>query len=155
MRDIATLRRQSKQGRAPGLNRSSYANLFGGLLVGVPAALLGAAIWTLFSLITEMRLGLVALAVGALVGLGVRSGGKGTTADFGVLGALLTVAACALGQTMCQIALNANLHRVSYLHELQAASLSDAFTQALHNSTLLTAIIYAGGVCVAFRLSMK
>jgi hypothetical protein len=155
MREIATFIRQSKERRKARLKRSAYATLAGGLMVGVPAAILGAVLWAAFSIITSMMLGLVAVAVGFLVGSGVRSGGRGTTADFGVLGGVLTLAACALGQMLGQVIVNANVHGMNYLTELLASSPSGVFSQVWQNFTFLTAMIYVAGICTGSYRSIN
>src|SRR5947209_9298105 len=54
---------------------------------GLGAAVLGAILWALFVYVTNMEIGLVAIAVGALVGYSVQKAGRGSDPKFGLLGA--------------------------------------------------------------------
>ena len=86
---------------APGSARSKVradgANLPMGLLAGVIAAAIGAALWAGATVLTGYQIGWMAIGVGALVGVAVRTAGKGTTTVFGILGAALALGGCMLG----------------------------------------------------------
>jgi hypothetical protein len=70
---------------------------------GIAAAVVGAILWAVFVYATNMELGLVAIAVGALVGYAVRTAGHGIDAKFGVLGAVCAAFGWALGTILCDI----------------------------------------------------
>ena len=64
---------------------------------GLVAALLGAGLWAAFTVATEMQLGLIAIAIGYVVGQAIQRVGKGIDTKFGVLGALCALFGCVLG----------------------------------------------------------
>jgi hypothetical protein len=72
-------------------------SLVGGLLAGGVAALAGAGIWTLVTVLTGYQIGFMAIGVGFLVGLAVQFAGKGINKIFGVMGAALALIGCLLG----------------------------------------------------------
>ena len=72
-------------------------SLGGGLLAGVVAALLGAGVWALVTVLTGYQIGFMAIGVGFLVGLAVQFFGKGISKAFGVMGAALALLGCLLG----------------------------------------------------------
>jgi len=76
------------------------ASLARGLLAGVAAAALGAGLWALVTVATHRLWGLVAVAVGLLVGWAVRWAGRGSTPGFGVLGALVALGGCTVGNLL-------------------------------------------------------
>lgn len=75
-------------------------SLTGGLLAGLGAALAGAAIWAVVTVITQFQIGWMAVGLGFIVGHAVRMFGKGVTKPFGILGAGLALAGCVLGNLM-------------------------------------------------------
>lgn len=68
--------------------------------VGLVAMLAGAILWALVTVITQMELGLMAIVVGFLVGLGIQKVRKRPNRNFGILGAVLALAGCLLGNAL-------------------------------------------------------
>jgi predicted secreted protein len=73
------------------------ASLPRGFMAGAVAAAVGAALWAGVTVLTGYQIGWMAIGVGALVGVAVRTAGKGTTTTFGILGALLALGGCLAG----------------------------------------------------------
>jgi len=71
-----------------------------GLLAGLVAAAVGAALWAGVTVLTGYQIGWMAVGVGALVGVAVRAAGKGTTLAFGILGAMLALGGCLVGNLL-------------------------------------------------------
>ena len=76
------------------------SNLPLGALAGLGAAIAGAAIWAAITAATEYQIGWMAIGVGFLVGFAVRVVGKGSEASFGVVGAVLALLGCLLGNLL-------------------------------------------------------
>jgi hypothetical protein len=72
-------------------------SMVGGLLAGAVAALVGAGVWALVTVLTGYQIGFMAIGVGFLVGLAVQFFGKGINKIFGVMGAALALIGCLLG----------------------------------------------------------
>jgi hypothetical protein len=70
---------------------------------GLAAAIVGAALWAGTVFATEMKIGLIAVAVGALVGYAIRATGKGIDAKFGVLGAVCAAFGWGLGTVLSDV----------------------------------------------------
>lgn len=70
-----------------------FASLFG---------FVGAAIWAAVTLVTDYQIGLIAVAIGVLAGLGAAMGGRGRPAQ--IVGAVISAAAYFVGQTIIVIA---------------------------------------------------
>lgn len=72
-------------------------NLLLAILGGLVAALIGAAIWAVVTVSTGYQIGWMAVGIGFLVGYAVRYLGRGSSPAFGVVGAVLAVLGCAVG----------------------------------------------------------
>jgi hypothetical protein len=68
-----------------------------GIVGGVAAALIGSVVWAAITVATEYQIGWMAIGVGFLVGLAVRTFGKGMSAQFGIAGAIIALFGCLLG----------------------------------------------------------
>ena len=75
------------------------------IAAGIAAAIVGAILWAVFVYLTNMELGLVAIAVGALVGISVREAGRSAHNSFGIIGAVCAAFGWALGTVMCDFAI--------------------------------------------------
>lgn len=75
-------------------------NLVIGALTGLFATLLGAGIWALVTVVTEYQIGFMAIGIGILVGLAMRYTGKGIDPVHGIVGAVLSLLGCAVGNVL-------------------------------------------------------
>ena len=78
----------------------SEQNLPRGVLFAGGAALVGAAIWALITVLTEYQIGFMAVGVGLLVGFAMRKGGQGIEPIYGIIGATLALFGCMLGNIL-------------------------------------------------------
>ncbi|WP_268123609.1 hypothetical protein [Roseivirga pacifica] len=85
--------------------------IFGGVLV----ALLGAILWATITVITEFQIGFMAVGIGLIVGFSIRFFGAGVDQKFGILGALLALVSCLLGNILTQVGFVAQEENISYL----------------------------------------
>lgn len=67
------------------------------VVIGALAALAGAAVWALVTVLTNSQIGWLAIGIGALVGVAVRWQGRGFEVRFAVLGAALAFAGVFVG----------------------------------------------------------
>ena len=72
-------------------------SMVGGFMAGATAALVGAGVWALVTVLTGYQIGFMAIGVGFLVGLAVQFAGKGINKMFGIMGAALALVGCLLG----------------------------------------------------------
>ena len=72
-------------------------NLVVGSMAGLTAAVTGAAVWAGVTVVTEYQIGWMAVGLGFLVGIAMRTMGKGIDQVFGVVGAVMALVGCALG----------------------------------------------------------
>ncbi len=72
-------------------------NLVVGSMAGLIAAVAGAAVWAGVTVVTEYQIGWMAVGLGFLVGIAMRTMGKGIDQVFGVVGAVMALVGCVLG----------------------------------------------------------
>lgn len=71
-----------------------------GILAGAVAALVGAGVWAVVTVVTSYQIGWMAVGVGFLVGFAIRAAGKGISPAFGIAGAVLSLLGCILGNLL-------------------------------------------------------
>ena len=92
--------------------------LLRGSLAGFAAAVVGAVIWAAISLATNYQIGWMAVGIGLMVGFAIRYAGKGIDKIFGIVGALLALLGCVLGNILTVIGLVANSAELTYFDTL-------------------------------------
>jgi len=94
-------------------------NLAGGLVAGLAASLAGAVIWAVVTDATGYQIGWMAIGVGVLVGMAVRTFGKGLDSAFGVLGAVLSLLGCVAGNLFAIVGLVAEQQQIPFMSVVQ------------------------------------
>ena len=89
------------------------------IIFGILAAVAGALIWAAITVITGSQIGYVAIGLGILVGFAVKFGGKGLTPVYGVIGALLAVVSCILGNYFSGVGFVASEGDLSYTETMK------------------------------------
>jgi hypothetical protein len=129
-------------------------HLFTGILAGLVAAALGAAIWMGITIATNMHIGFVAIGVGALVGYAIRLVGNGRSMIFGIVGALLTLAGCLGGEILTVVQLSSTAERDFY-YTLTNLDLANTVTNIFNHMNVIDYVIYGIGVFEGFKLSIR
>lgn len=87
-------------------------------LFGVVAGLLGAIIWASVVLLSQFKVGFIALLVGYMVGLAVKIGARHHDDRLGYLGAGLALFGCFMGDFFTSVGWAAKYYHVSYFQVL-------------------------------------
>jgi hypothetical protein len=130
-------------------------NLVGGLVAGLGAALIGAGLWMAVTVTTGYQIGWMAVGIGVLVGLAVRYGGKGIDSSFGVVGAVLALFGCLLGNLLAMCQLIANFHEVPLMEVLGQLTPQGAVTILVETFTPIDLLFYGIAVYEGFKLSKR
>jgi hypothetical protein len=104
------------------------SNLVFAFAAGVVAMLVGTAIWVGITVATNFQIGYMAVGVGFLVGLAMRFAGRGVGQPYHLIGAVLALAGCALGNLFTGCVLVARAEEVSFGKVLSALNLEMAGT---------------------------
>ncbi len=133
--------------------RGRGENLVLGLMAGALAAALGAGLWMGVEVMTHMRLGLVAIAIGFLVGMAIRVAGHGTGMIFGIMGAALTFAGCLGGEILSRIAESSSTGH-DFFDVAQSLDWVATVTAIFSEMGPMTYLIYGIGIYEGFKLSI-
>lgn len=91
---------------------------------GLGAAIGGALIWAVVTVVTNMELGIIAVAIGYVVGQAINAVGHGRSQKFGILGAVCGLIGCVLGSVLSYLAFYADAMHVSYMDVFGVLSMS-------------------------------
>lgn len=125
--------------------------LLGGL-AGVAAALIGAVIWAVVTVTTKYQIGIVAVGIGALVGFALRKGNGGKA--FGILGAVLALFGCVLGNYFSLIALVSLQQQVSFFTMLNNADPAKVINVMWDDFLSASILFYAIAIYEGYRFSI-
>jgi hypothetical protein len=73
------------------------------LVFGLLASIVGAILWAVITVSTGYQIGYMAIAIGFIVGYTVKFAGRGNQITFGIIGAVLSLFGCLLGNYFSQI----------------------------------------------------
>ena len=135
----------------------SEQNLPLAIVAGLVSSLIGAAAWAAVSVISGYQLGLMAIAVGVLVGLAVRHLGKGISPIYSVIGAGFALFGCLFGNI---------LTIASYLAEETEMTYGAALSQMLGSPEMIVKlmsmtfspmdlIFYAIAIYEGYKLALR
>jgi len=121
---------------------------------GIAAAIVGAALWAVFTYATGMELGLIAIAVGALAGLAVRAVGKGRETRFAILGAVCAAFGCVLGMALSDVAILAKLEGVSLFSALGTLGVGGTVSLAVEAGDAMELLFVAIAVWEGWKFAV-
>ena len=130
-------------------------NLAGGIGAGVVASLVGAAIWAAVTVATGYQIGWMAIGVGFLVGMAVRTVGKGIDNIFGIAGAVLALLGCAVGNLLAVVGFVSQQESapfMSILSQLDFATIEELMVQTFSPMDLL---FYGIAIYEGYKLSFR
>jgi hypothetical protein len=124
---------------------------------GAGGAFIGAILWALITYFTEYQIGWMAIGVGFLVGLAVRTFGKGLNKIYGIIGAGFSLLGCLVGNYLAVIFLIAKFESVPFLDVFLTLVLSPALSLEIMVDTfqLLDLLFYGLAVYQGYRLSFR
>jgi hypothetical protein len=122
---------------------------------GIVAAIVGAGLWATFVYFTGTELGLIAIAVGALVGYAIRKTGHGVDWTFGVLGGACAAFGWALGTILADVALLAKNVDEPLRNVLTRLSPHEIIALAMQAADGMDLLFLAIAVWEGYRLSFR
>lgn len=133
----------------------SEQNIVAGALAGLAAALLGAGIWAVVTIVTEYQIGWLAVGIGVLVGFSVRFAGKGIDQTFGIAGAVLSLVGCVVGNVLTMTYFISVSEGMSFMDIL--VQLDFAITYELLASTfeIIDVLFYGMAVYFGYKYSFR
>lgn len=122
--------------------------------VGIAAAGAGALVWAAFVYVTNYELGLIAIAIGALVGLAIRKVGNGFDPKFSILGAACAGCGAALGIVLSDLAFLAKEAGRPMLDVASAVGPGELLSLAVRNGDPIDLLFLAIAVYEGWKLSV-
>jgi len=123
--------------------------------VGVMAMLAGAILWALVTVITQMELGLMAIVVGFVVGLGIQKVRKRPNKNFGILGAVLALAGCLLGNALSFVAFAAQQSGASFVDVLMTVNPAGLLSVMVKNFEAMDLLFYGIAIYEGFKFGSR
>lgn len=122
---------------------------------GLIAGLIGAVLWGVITAMTNYQIGFMAVAIGAGVGYAMKYAGKGIDMIFGVSGALIAVASCALGNFLSIIGFIANAEGLSYLETLSLFDFNYLLPLMAETFSPMDIVFYGIAGYVGFKFAFR
>jgi len=125
------------------------------LVAGIAAAIAGAALWALVTVAIEMKLGLIAVAVGYLVGQAIRFAGKGIDPKFGYLGAACGLLGCVLGNISSGLIFYAHIAHLDAATLISQLDLDLIRKVVIGTASPMDIVFYAIGIYEGYKFSVN
>ncbi len=123
--------------------------------IGALAAIVSAVIWAAITIATEYQIGYMAVAVGFVVGYAVRYAGKGINQEFGVLGAILALVGCLLGNLFSQVGFAANYYEVGIFEVFSVLSFGAIIDIMKESFTPMDLLFYGIAVYEGYKFAFR
>lgn len=130
-------------------------NLLFGILGGTAAAVISAIAWAIITVTTEYQIGFMAIAVGLFVGFAIRYTGKGLDSIFGIMGAVLALFGCVLGNFLSIIGFVANMEGLGYMETLGYIDLALIPELLIDTFNPMDLLFYGFAVYEGYRFSFR
>lgn len=123
-------------------------------LAGSAAAVLGGIVWAAVTVATNYQIGWMAIGVGFAVGFAVRLG-KGIDKAFGVLGAVLALVGCVLGNFFVIVGLASKQAEIGLLQTLGALDYSKVPDLMASTFSPMDLLFYAIAAYEGYKFSFR
>jgi hypothetical protein len=130
-----------------------HGNIVLAILAGIIAAVIGSGIWMGVEVGLNLKSGIVALGVGALVGFTIRFAGHGSSPVYGIIGAVLTLAGC-LGGEILTVLYAAATPQQGMLDLARSADYVQMIQTIVSQFNAIDYIIYAVGIYEGYKFSI-
>lgn len=133
------------------LNQRTGLGILGGLL----GAVVGAAIWAAVTVITDYQIGWMAIGVGFLVGKSVCFFGKGVDSHLRIIGALLSLFGCLLGNLLTTLFFLSNFEGVPFLEVLEVINIEVVVFIFKETFVPIDLLFYTLAIFEGYKVSVK
>lgn len=130
-------------------------NLSLAVIGGLAASLLGAAIWAAITYFTNYQLGVIAIGIGFLIGFTVRRLGNGVDKAFGIVGGILSLLGCAVGNLMTVCVIIADQNGIGFMSVLGELTPEIAWELMVESFNVFDLIFYALAAYYGYRTSLR
>ncbi|HEY1709685.1 MAG TPA: hypothetical protein VGG10_15560 [Rhizomicrobium sp.] len=121
---------------------------------GLGAAAAGAALWAVVTVASKYELGIMAIAVGFMVGKAVSAVAHSRNPAFGIVGAACSLAGCVLGNLLSGVGFLAAAGHLGYFEALSRLDPAIAIRLMTAMFSPMDLIFYAIGIYEGYRFSV-
>ena len=123
-------------------------------IAGVGAAIGGAALWAIVTVLTNYEIGIMAVAVGFMVGKAIAAVANSRNTAYGVLGAVCSLLGCVLGNLLSAIGFYAHARHIAYFDALGMVNPAVAIRLMTIMFSPMDLLFYAIGIYEGYRFSI-
>ncbi|MEN8907677.1 MAG: hypothetical protein ABF289_17135 [Clostridiales bacterium] len=131
------------------------SNLILGIIAGIIGASIGAILWAIITISTGSQIGFMAIGVGLLVGVLIRKVGKGYSGIYGLIGAVLALGGCIIGNILSIYGFVAKEESMSMIQVLSEVNLSMVISFLIDNINIYDFLFYGLAMYQSFKISIN
>jgi len=130
-------------------------NLGLAIAAGLGSSIVGAILWAIITVATGYQLGLMAIAVGFIVGYCVRYLGKGLDQPFGIIGAIFALLGCFMGNYFSIVGIAADELGMGYVETLGSVDLAAIPEIMAETFSFMDIVFYGIAVYEGYKFSFR
>ena len=130
-------------------------NLGMGIVGGLIGAVVGASVWAAITYFTGWQIGFMAIGVGFLVGWLIRTLGQGITKTFGIVGAVLSLFGCLLGNYLTACVYIAEMNGMGLFEVLVQIDMATAIQIMGETFSPMDLLFYGIALYYGYRYSFR
>lgn len=132
---------------------SVNSNPVKGLIAAIFLGIISAIIWAVVVKVTGYNLGVAAIAVGFLVSQGFVWAGKGDSAVWGVIAAIIATLSILIGNLLTVIIFASEYYEITFFQMLQVIDIGGLFTYMIQTFEAFDLVFYAIALQTAYKRS--
>lgn len=132
-----------------------HQNLSYAIIGGLSVALLCSFIWAAFTVATEYQIGLLAIAVGFIVGKSVGFFGAGIDQSYGIIGAILALIGVLLGNIFSIIGFTAHDQNLGYFEAATLMGIKETFQFYMQNISPMDFVFYVIAIIQGYKFAFR
>ena len=130
-------------------------NLNMAIISGIIVGLVGAVLWCAITVMTNHQIGYMAIAIGAGVGIAMRYFGKGIDQIFGILGAVIAILSCFVGNFFSIVGYIANSEDLGYLETIKLIEYSQLMPIMAETFSVIDILFYGLAAYEGYKFSFR
>ena len=124
------------------------------IVFGLLASVVSASLWATITVVTGYQIGYMAIAVGFLVGYTVKFAGRGNQLTFGIIGAVLSLLGCILGNYFSMVGFTSQELGTGFFSTLLRIQPGLIFDVMKNNFAFMDLLFYGIAVYEGFKFSL-
>lgn len=126
-----------------------------GVIAGIIASIVCIFIWSLITVLTKYQITYMAIGVGFAVGFSIQKLGKGFTPLYGILGAILALLTCFVGNFLSSVCLIADELNYSYSEMFSSLDIDTAILIIKETFQVMDLVFYGIAIYTGYLCSIK